>query len=52
MSKDKKLLLFLQNHIKQKATAIRVLLTSFNESQGIQLETRKEGQLQLEERID
>lgn len=52
LSKDKKLLLFLQNHIKQKATATRVLLTSFNESQGIPLETCREGQLQLEERID
>lgn len=36
--KDKKLLLFLQNHIKQKATATRVLLTLLNENQSIAVE--------------
>ena len=36
--KDKKLLLFLQNHIKQKATAAGVLLTLLNETQNIAVE--------------
>lgn len=36
--KDKELLLFLQNHIKQKATATRVLLTLLNENQSIAVE--------------